>query len=87
MSHERQREEFADVHVAIPEAIRRAAQQVDSRPVTSFSELSHDVAGSSQLQAAFQQEISEAIRHRIASDPDYNPGRFPNIEKFFDAKK
>lgn len=87
MSHERQREELADFRVALPETVRRAAQQVNAQSVTSFSDLTDDMTANPQLHSAFQQEICDAIRRRLATDPDYSAQRFPNADKFFESKK
>ena len=84
---DRMQEEFADVRVALPETIRRAAQQAGAQPVTSMAELSADVSSNSTLCTAFQQEINETIRQRIANDPEYAPEKYPNTEKYFNSKK
>lgn len=87
MTHNRQREDLVNLRVALPKSIRRAAQQVNAQPLTSFSELTDDVTTNLQLHSAFQEEVDQAIRRRIANDPDYSPHRFLNTSKFFDSKK
>jgi hypothetical protein len=83
MTRERQRTELGDFRTVLPDAVQRAVQQASAAPLTSLSELSQQVAGSSRLRAAFQQEVNATIRKRLASDPSYIPEKYPNTEKFF----
>jgi len=83
MSRDRQQEEFADVRLALPETLRRSAQLVGARALTSADFLSRDAASDEQLCEAFRLEVSAIIRQRLADDPDYSAERFPNTEKYF----
>jgi hypothetical protein len=83
MSRDRQQEEFADVRLALPETLRRSAQLVGARALTSADFLSRDAASDEQLCEAFRLEVSAIVRRRLADDPDYSAERFPNTEKYF----
>jgi len=83
MSRDHQPEEFTDLRIALPETLRRSAQRVGATALTTTDLLSRDAANDQQLCEAFRQEVSTAIRQRIADDPEYSADKFPNTDKFF----
>jgi hypothetical protein len=85
MTRHRHREEFDEFAVIIPEVINRAAERAGVRPITSENQIHRDVLDSTQLCAAFQQQLNENIHQRLSTDSDYIHHKYPSIEKFFNS--
>ncbi|XP_053380181.1 large proline-rich protein BAG6-like [Mercenaria mercenaria] len=76
---------------ALPESIRRAVAAAAVEPVSSLENLSSEVTNDTELQQAFESNISSSLSQRLNTDKDFKPERFPNTEEYFhkgsDTKK
>ena len=72
---------------SIPDAIRQAARAANVEPITSLQAIKEDVEKNTELQDAFEQEISTVLGERVSEDSDYVPQKYPNSEKMFKSKK
>ena len=71
----------------VPETLRRAIQNAGVQPVTSMDTVMQEAKEESNLHRACEEQVKSAVRERLRRDPDYDPQRFPNAEKYFQKKK
>ncbi|KAL4219644.1 Large proline-rich protein bag6 [Mactra antiquata] len=67
----------------LPNSIRRAVAAAAVEPISSLDNLSSEASSNSELQEAFQSQISNSITERLESDKDFKSERFPNSEEYF----
>ncbi|XP_022099143.1 large proline-rich protein BAG6-like isoform X2 [Acanthaster planci] len=75
------------VETFVPDTLRRAIQGAGVQPLTSVQSLVQDAEGSSSLHEACEEQIRSAVQERLRRDPDYDPQRFPNTDKYIHKKK
>lgn len=71
----------------IPDSIRRAVAAAGVEPISSMENLTNEVTENSELQSAFEDQISSTLSERLENDSDYRPERFPNSEEYFKQNK
>ncbi|KAJ8301003.1 hypothetical protein KUTeg_022522 [Tegillarca granosa] len=71
----------------IPDSIRRAVAAAGVEPISSMENLTNEVTENSELQSAFEDQISSTLSERLENDNDYRPERFPNSAEYFKQNK
>uniref|UniRef100_T1J793 BCL2-associated athanogene 6 n=1 Tax=Strigamia maritima TaxID=126957 RepID=T1J793_STRMM len=73
----------SDVRSTFNEVLRRSINLASAQPLTSVDEVIHEVSENSNIQKACAERIKESVRSRLSQDPDFNPHKFPNAQKYF----
>ncbi|KAJ8039567.1 Large proline-rich protein BAG6 [Holothuria leucospilota] len=66
----------------VRETLRRAVENSGLRPLTSVDSLLQEAENSSVLESACDEQMKSALKQRLRTDPDYDPQRFPNTDKY-----
>ncbi|CAH1787815.1 unnamed protein product, partial [Owenia fusiformis] len=77
-------EELGKVTNIVPVAIENAASAVGATAISSTSDMVKDCEENTALSDSYQEQVQATIRHRLRTDPNYRPEKFPNTKKYFD---
>lgn len=66
----------------VRETLRRAVENSGLQPLGSLDSLLQEAESSSAIQSACDEQMKSALKQRMRSDPDYDPQRFPNTDKY-----
>lgn len=67
----------------LPESIRRAVAAAAVEPISSMENLTSELTSDTELQGAYESNLSNNLSQRIEKDKDFKPDRFPNTEEYF----
>lgn len=72
---------------ALSTSLRRAVATAAVEPISSLENLSNEVSDNTELQAAFQEQVSSVVTQRLETDTDYKAEKFPNTEDYYKKKR
>lgn len=72
---------------ALSTSLRRAVATAAVEPISSLENLTNEVSDNTELQAAFQEQVSSVVTHRLETDTDYKAEKFPNTEDYYKKKR
>ncbi|XP_060599350.1 large proline-rich protein BAG6-like isoform X2 [Ruditapes philippinarum] len=75
--------DLSNTSEVLPESIRRAVAAAAVEPISSLENLSSEVTNDTDLQQAFETNLSNTLSQRVNNDKDFKPERFPNTEEYF----
>ena len=71
---------------ALSASLRRAVATAAVEPISSLDNMTSEVSDNTELQGAFQEEVTSTVTQRLDNDTDYKSDKFPNSEDYFKKK-
>lgn len=71
---------------ALSASLRRAVATAAVEPISSLDNLTNEVSDNTELQEAFQEQVSSVVTQKLDTDTDYKPEKFPNTEDYYKKK-
>ena len=79
--------DLANTADALSSSIRRAVNMAAVEPISSLDNLTNEVSDNTELQEAFQEEVSSAVTQRLETDSDFKAEKFPNTDDYYQKKR
>ena len=79
--------DIANSAEALSSSLRRAVAMAAVEPISSLDNMTTEVSDNTELQEAFQEEVSTAVTQRLETDSDYKPEKFPNTDDYYQKKR
>lgn len=64
-------------------SLQRAVAAAGVEPISSLENLTSEIARDTELQAAFDDHVTNAVSQRLEGDSDYKSERFPHTEDYY----
>ena len=68
---------------ALSASLRRAVATAAVEPISSLDNMTNEVSDNTELQEAFQEEVTSTVTQRLDNDTDYKSDKFPNTEDYY----
>ncbi|XP_061164391.1 large proline-rich protein BAG6-like isoform X3 [Saccostrea echinata] len=75
--------DLANTPQSLTDQLTEAVRVAGVEPISSMENLRTEASTDTELQSAYEEQVHNAISHRVSHDTDYNKDRFPNTESYF----
>ncbi|XP_062589985.1 large proline-rich protein BAG6-like isoform X2 [Saccostrea cucullata] len=75
--------DLANTPQSLTDQLTEAVRVAGVQPISSMENMRTEASTDTELQSAYDEQVHNAISHRVSHDTDYNKDRFPNTESYF----
>lgn len=67
----------------ISAGVRQVIQESGFQTTTPVEQIASQISSDAGLQSSYRESMNASIRERLRTDPNYEPQKYSNVEKYF----